>query len=149
MFNEKWDLRFLELVKHMSTWSKDESTKVGCAIVGSNKEILSCGYNGFARGVDDTIPSRSLRPEKYLWTEHAERNAIFNAARIGVCLQGSILYSTLCPCMDCARAVVQCGIVRVVTVKPNNDRIQEIWKEQLSRVEELFQECGVELAIYN
>lgn len=139
----KWDRRFLDLAKHYSTWSKDESTQVGCVIVGRDRTVLSSGYNGLPRGADDSIPIRSTRPEKYFWFEHAERNAIFNAARKGIPLSSSTLYSTLCPCMDCARAVVQSGIKRVVTFVVPED-IQEKWKEQFERTDQLFKECGVE-----
>ena len=51
--SEKWDLRFIELAKHISLWSKDPSTKVGCVVVGEDREIRSTGFNGFPRGIDD------------------------------------------------------------------------------------------------
>jgi len=142
---DKWDRRFLELAKFYSTWSKDESTKVGCVIVASDKTVVANGFNGLPRGADDSNLSRQVRPEKYFWYEHAERNAIFNAAKIGTALSGTTLYSTLCPCMDCARGIVQSGIKRVVTADVMDDRIQAIWREQFPRVEELFAECGVSI----
>ena len=49
----KWDLRFIGLAQHISTWSKDPSTKVGCVVVGEDREIRSTGFNGFPRGIDD------------------------------------------------------------------------------------------------
>ena len=78
-----WDNRFLSMAKLIATWSRDRSTKVGAVIVGPNREVRSVGYNGFPRGVNDAIESRYERPGKYDWTEHAERNAIYNAARYG------------------------------------------------------------------
>lgn len=142
---EKWDRRFLDLAKHYAEWSKDDSTKVGCVIVGRDKVVVSSGYNGLPRGADDNKSVRISRPEKYFWFEHAERNAIYNAARRGTALSGTTLYSTLCPCMDCARGIVQSGIKRVVTADVMDDRIQAIWREQFPRVEELFAECGVSI----
>lgn len=106
----KWERRFLALADQISSWSRDESTKVGCVIVGGNREVIATGYNGLPRGVDDSRIERSNRPLKYLWTEHAERNAIYNAALRGVKVEGSIMYCRYAPCMDCARACVQSGI---------------------------------------
>jgi len=111
---DKWDKRFTDLAIHVSGWSKDRSTKVGCVIVGPHHEVRSLGYNGFPRGVDDDSDERHERPAKYLWTEHAERNAIYNAARCGIALEGCVLYVPWHPCTGCARAIVQSGITEVV-----------------------------------
>lgn len=112
--SRKWDVRFLRLAKEVSTWSKDRSTRVGAVIVGDDKTPGPYGFNGFPRAVDDAIEDRHQRPEKYKWTEHAERNAIYNAARIGMALKGCEIYVTHMPCADCTRAIVQVGIKRVV-----------------------------------
>jgi dCMP deaminase len=106
----KWHVRFIELARLIASWSKDLSTKVGAVAVGPSREICSVGYNGLPRGVDDTIESRYERPAKYIWTEHAERNLVYNASRIGVSLQGCHLYCTHFPCPDCARGIIQSGI---------------------------------------
>lgn len=144
-----WDQRFLNLAKEIAEWSKDKSTRVGCVIVDSNyRSILTTGYNGLPRGANDELLERHERPEKYLWFEHAERNAIFNAARTGVPLQGSTAYSTLCPCMDCARALVQSGVTRVVSYNPGNEARDERWREQHGKAIQLFKECGVAVALY-
>jgi hypothetical protein len=83
------------------------STRVGCVIVGTHKEIRAIGYNGFPRGVDDDRDARHERPVKYKWTEHAERNAIYSSARAGISIDGCTMYLPWFPCMDCARAIVQ------------------------------------------
>jgi len=157
--NEKWDRRFLELAKGISTWSKDENTKVGCVLV-KDQAILSTGYNGQCRGVSDDIPARLQRPEKYFHFEHAERNAVYNAAKTGIGLQGSVAYATLCPCMDCGRALVQSGITRVVTYQPKpmiysiqvngpfSATVDTRWEEHFKRTIQLFKETGVELVLY-
>lgn len=111
-----WDEFFLGLAEHVSIKSKDRSTKVGAVIVGPDNEVLSLGWNGFPRGVGDDpewYDNRYNRPDKYEWTEHAERNAIFNAARHGIALRGSTMYTTHAPCASCARAIVQSGITSV------------------------------------
>ena len=116
-----WDHRWLSLAAHYATWSKDRSRKVGAVIVGARQVQLSQGWNGFPRGVNDEAPERHDRPAKYSWTEHAERNAIFNAAAEGIRLRGSTLYlagDVAFPCADCARAIVQAGIEELVCGVP-------------------------------
>lgn len=142
---QDWDHWFLDLARFYSTRSKDESTKVGCVLVSSDKTVVASGYNGLPRRADDDVPARLLRPEKYLWFEHAERNAIYNSAKNGVALDGVTAYVTLCPCMDCARGLVQSGIRRVVTYKEINKDILDRYVTQFVKVEELFKECGVSL----
>ena len=83
-----WDLKFIELTKHIAEWSKDTNRKNGAVIVDDDNIVLSLGYNGFPRGCDDSIDSRYEKPAKYLFTEHAERNAIFHAAKKGISLSG-------------------------------------------------------------
>ena len=142
--SEKWDRRYLEIARSVSSWSKDTSTQVGCVIVGENREILSTGYNGLPRSADDDVPERQVRPEKLFWYEHAERNAIYNAARVGIPLSGSMAYVTLCPCMDCARGLIQSGIRRVVCPEPDLEKYTS-WADQFKRAEVLYEECGVSL----
>src|SRR5690242_7044614 len=115
----KWDQRFMELAKLIATWSKDRSTKVGCVVVGTDNEVRSIGFNGFPRGVDDDVEERHERPAKYAWTEHAERNAIYSAVRVGISLKGCTMYLPWFPCMDCARALIQSGIAELVAFEPN------------------------------
>jgi dCMP deaminase len=136
-----WDSRFMRLAEHIGAWSKDRSTRVGCVIVGPNREIRSTGYNGFPRGVDDAPEERHTRPAKYKWTEHAERNAIYNAARIGVSIDGCTMYVPWFPCMDCARAVLQSGIKTLVAYRPDFDDPQ--WGEDFRLALRLFEEGGV------
>src|SRR6185436_107542 len=114
-----WDQKFLRMALQMASWSKDPSTKVGCVIAGVDHEIRSTGYNGMCRGINDNVPERNIRPAKYMWYEHSERNAICNAARVGIPLNGCTMYLTSIPtkfppCCDCARAIIQSGIIRVV-----------------------------------
>jgi dCMP deaminase len=139
-----WDRYFLDICRVVATRSKDPATQIGCVIVGPAHEIRSTGYNSLPRRVRDDIPERLERPTKYLWIEHAERNAIYNAARAGTGLEGCTLYAELTPCMDCARAIVQAGIVEVVL---NADRVKEYSSEQynphFANVKELFLEAGV------
>ena len=86
-------------------------TQIGCAMVGAENPLD--GLLDGLSGVHDNVPERLEAPTKYLWIEHAERNAIYNAARAGMGLEGCTLYCET-PSMDCARAIVQAGIVQVV-----------------------------------
>ncbi|QQO33191.1 dCMP deaminase family protein [Bradyrhizobium diazoefficiens] len=140
---ENWDNRFMELAVHVGGWSKDSSRKVGCVIVGPHNEIRATGYNGFPRGADDDKIERHARPQKYLWTEHAERNAIYNAARSGTPLEGCRIYVPWFPCMDCARAIVQVGIKHLIAVRPDEGDPQ--WGEAFTAALELLNEANVEI----
>ena len=139
-----WDRYYLNICRAVSARSKDPNTQLGCVIVGPAHEIRSTGYNSFPRGIRDDVPERLIRPTKYLWIEHAERNAICNAARAGTATEGCTLYVEIMPCMDCARAIVQAGI-REVTISA--DRMKQYssdyYNEHFGMVEILFGEAGV------
>ena len=139
--SNKWDARFMELAQLVALWSKDRSRKTGAVIVSTDRSILSTGFNGFPRGVNDDASERHERPAKYRWTEHAERNAIYGAAKHGVLLQGSTMYLSWYPCMDCARAIIQSGIKYLVCIKPDWD--DPIWKQDFADVAILLKEGEV------
>lgn len=135
--------QYMEIAYATSRFSKDESTQVGAVIIGPTNEVRSLGYNGAPRGCRADEDSRGItRPEKYFWFSHAELNAITNAARVGVPLDGSTIVVTHPPCMDCARAIVQAGIKQVIAVRPNAEFASR-WDEHIRRTQALFQECGV------
>lgn len=141
-----WDQKFLRLALEIASWSKDQSTKVGAVIVGADREIISTGYNGMCRGIDDNVPERHVRPGKYMWFEHAERNAIYNAARIGISVKGSTIYVTSLPvkfpcCADCGRGIIQSGIVRVVQEPFAGDAAR--WKDSCDVTMQMFSEAGI------
>src|SRR5271157_1920149 len=134
----------MEMADLVATWSKDKSTHVGCVIVGAAGEIRSVGYNGFPRGVNDDIDLRYDRPLKYMWTEHAERNAIYNASRMGLSLEGCTMYLNGdhgFPCCDCARAIIQCGIKTLCGLQPNFELPK--YGEEYRNTITMFQESGV------
>lgn len=142
-----WDQYFFEIAQVTCKKSKDTSTKVGAVIVGPNKEVRSLGFNGMPRGVNDDVEIRHQRPTKYYYFEHAERNAIYNAARNGIVTDNCELYLyPMVPCTDCARAIIQSGIkvVKVYVTKesPNYAETNKIANEMLV-------EAGVKLLIYN
>ncbi len=131
--------------QHISGWSKDKNRKVGAVIVDNDNVVLSMGYNGIPRGCDDSIECRYDRPIKYLYTEHAERNAIYHAARHGVSLKGCRLYVTLFPCADCARALIQSGITKIIAPEP--DVTHEVWGEHFKAAIQMMEEANIELKL--
>jgi len=141
-----WHTYYLAVCRSVALRSKDPSTQIGCIIVGPAHEIRSTGYNSFPRGINDTAPARLERPEKYLWIEHAERNAIYNAARAGTALQGCTIYVEVTPCMDCARAIVQAGIAQVI-VDANRMRqySSKRYDEEFKKVKVLFREAKIKM----
>jgi dCMP deaminase len=135
-----WKDTYFDLVDAIAKKSKDRSTKVGAVIVGPDQEVRSMGYNGFPRNVNDEVDERHQRPLKYKWTEHAERNAIYNAARVGIPLKGCSIYISYVPCTDCARAIIQSGINEVVckTLTPLPG-----WEEDQAIALEMMTEAGL------
>lgn len=138
---EKWDKRFLELAKLISTWSKDPSTKVGCVIINSSRSIISTGYNGFPRGIEDSDERLNNRELKYSIVCHAEENALLHAANIGVSLKNCIAYCTWPPCTRCARSLIQVGVKEIVY--PDNITIPERWINDFKLSDSLFNEAAV------
>jgi len=130
-----WDSYFMGLAAVASFRSKDPSTQNGACIVDPvSMSPLSMGYNGFPRGCsDDEFPwareADKVYNTKYPYVEHAERNAIFNAARKGVSLDGAEIYiyseKGYYPCDECTRAIIQSGIVRIIMafgINENTDK---------------------------
>lgn len=143
----KWDLRYLALAKEVSTWSKDPSTQVGAITVGSKKEVLSQGFNGFPRGINDSEERYNNRDIKYKLVVHAEMNAIYNATYSGTSLDGATLYVYGLPiCSECAKGIIQVGIKKVVIEKSKE---LDNWNESVKLSQEMFDESGVELIVVN
>ena len=141
-----WDEYYLDICKVVAARSKDPHTQIGCVIAGPAHEIRSTGYNSLPRGIRDDVPERLERPTKYLWMEHAERNAIYNAARCGTPLEGCTLYVEIMPCMDCARAIVQAGIREVIISGARMSQYtSDYYDEHFRNVEVLFKEAGVKV----
>ena len=109
-----WDEFFMGVALLAAMRSKDPNTQVGACIVDKKHVILSTGYNGFPKGCsDDDFPwERTGEETKYTYVVHAELNAILNSG--GKDLQDSILYVSLFPCNECAKAIIQSGISEVV-----------------------------------
>ena len=139
----KWDIRFLKLATHISEWSKDPATKVGCVVVGPDREIRSTGFNGFPRGIQDSDDRLTNRDLKYPLICHAEENAIMHAARIGLALKGCTAYVTWPPCTRCARSLIQAGVSEIVI--PSGLEIPDRWRDDFEMSMGLLREAGVKI----
>lgn len=143
--SEKWDKRYLKIAKDVAQWSKDPSRKIGAVIIGDKGQIISQGYNGFPRGIRDEQQRYDDRETKYKYVVHAEANAIYNAIHSGSNTNGSTIYVTGLPvCHECAKAIIQTGIRKVVMDTLPNDA----WLQSGELAVELFREAGVEVEIY-
>ena len=112
-----WDEYFMGVASLSALRSKDPNTQVGACIVSPNNKILSMGYNGLPVGCsDDEFPwnreSEDPYDNKYFYTTHSELNAILNYR--GGSLEGAKIYVTLFPCNECAKAIIQSGIKKIV-----------------------------------
>jgi dCMP deaminase len=154
MSNKSWQDYFLGIAEQVKTRSKDKNTNIGAVIVDEGNIIISTGYNSFPRGIDDNVPERQERPEKYFWFAHAERNAIYAAAKKGISTDGTTMYLTCgVPCTGCAIAIIQAGIKRVyfkkgaIITHSQKTNVQK-WREEADRSMEMFDEAGVEMIAY-
>ncbi len=152
MIRPDWDQLYITMCYLVGMRSRDSHTHVGSVIVDSDNVLVSTGYNSLPRGIEiDNEEKRLSREngEKYYWLEHAERNAIYNAARRGTVLKGCKLYVPWTPCADCARGIIQCGISEVIIHKNGQDFYDEHtngkWVAQHDRTNEMFSEAGVKV----
>lgn len=136
----KWDARFLDLATLVAGWSKDPSTQVGAVIVDTDKRIVSAGFNGFPRGVEDDEVDRDV---KLLRTIHAEENALLFARRD---VTGMTAYVTRPPCARCAAKLVQSGISRVVYSLPPVDFVER-WAAEMKEAQTMFTQAGVTVTV--
>lgn len=141
-----WNQRFYDLAFNVSTWSKDPNTKVGAVIVNDSKQVLGIGYNGFPRGINDDPELYKDRVKKHSLVVHAERNALDNSFTD---VSGATMYVTLFPCNECAKGLVQKGIRRVVTPRPDPSKsyIQDEVNHQAAYF--LLESAGIEIVYIN
>ena len=129
----------LGMAKHVAMLSKDPSTKVGAVIFDPRRRIVSTGYNGFARGVEDTKERLETRETRYKLILHAEKNAIMFAASA---LNDCTLVTTHACCAQCAALVIQAGIKHVMYPQPSPELVSR-WEDDFALAYQQFQEAGV------
>lgn len=140
-----WDEYFMGIAVFSSLRSKDPNTQVGACIADKDHKVVSIGYNGMPRGIDESQVSWDNGDglnSKYLYVCHAEFNAILNT-RDGTALKDCVLYATLFPCNECAKAIIQTGIKEVVYA---DNKYQDMTTTQASV--RLLNLAGVKLRKY-
>lgn len=140
-------LDFLPIARAVASLSKDPRTKVGAVILGPAFEIRSTGWNGFPRHVGDFNERWEDRETKYKYVCHAEANAITNAARMGTPLDGcTLLVTSLFPCQECAKLIIQSGIKTIYVPDQDPD---PAWEASFKIATDMFVEAGVGLRFYD
>lgn len=138
------DLALMDEARMRAARSTDRSRQVGCVIATVCGHILAEGWNTVPNGCAHT-EARHARPAKYAWTEHAERNAIYQAAREGIPLRNAVAYVPWYPCADCARGLIQAGIARLVAQAPDFEDPK--WGADFRMVEEMLAEAGISVTL--
>lgn len=134
--------RYMKFAEVAATFSKDPSTKVGAVAINDKYQVLATGYNGFPRGVTDSEDRLCNREMKLALTVHAEANIVAQSAYSGMSLRGStVLVSSLYPCVECAKLLVQAGVLRVLAPRIMDGR----WRESNELAQLIFNEAGVEV----
>lgn len=149
MSNEKWDRRFLQLAKEVSTWSKDPSVGVGAVIV-KDRKVVGIGYNGFPSRILDDPTKLADRPTKYAYTVHAEMNALLQAGKEA---NGATIYvypsfaqkgdNVPDICDNCAKHAIQAGIVGNAQFNASLDpELTKRWLDSLKLAGAMWTEVG-------
>lgn len=142
----KWDLRFCELAKFVSEWSKDPNAKVGAVVFAKRGGDIAVGYNGFPMGVEDSAERLEDQEVKLELVVHAEQNALIAA---GSRTQGSTVYVWGKPiCARCAGAIIQAGVKRVVALTPEGGDAASKWVRSGKIAAKMFEEAGIETDFY-
>lgn len=139
----QWLNHFIDMAKLISTMSKDPSKKIGVVIVDAHNRIVSTGFNGFPRGIEDSQERLENKDYKRAITLHAEENAILYAKQD---LTGCDMYIYgLPPCSHCAAMIIQSGIRNIYYRIPDEYEISDHWKENLAIAETILNEVGINL----
>lgn len=149
-----WDELFMRDVYSISYKSKDPRSKLGAVLVDwESKNPVTRGYNDFGRGVDDKLPARWERPEKYSWVVHAEDNAVLNCSRLGIKSKGTVMFTQGVPCETCADSAIQGGIVEIVVHKQWQVYEQQFnwakWNESSLKSEKKLNEAKVKIRVFD
>ena len=148
---DDWDLYFFKLANLIARKSKDPSSIVGSVIV-KDKRVLTTGYNGFCIGVWDFEERYADRETKYQFVAHSEFNACIVAARFGISICDSTLYTQTLPCENCAKAIIQAGVKTVKTLKSCEQlwaNYSKNWADSKRITQIMFSEAEIKNIEYN
>ena len=143
-----WDEYFIGIVYAVAKRATCDRGRAGC-VIARDKQILVTGYVGSPKGLPHcdevghlmktTVHGDGHQSQHCLRTAHAEQNAICQAAKLGVSINGATLYTKMTPCSACAKMIINAGIIRVVCEKKYHAGAES---------EELFRQAGVELIYF-
>jgi len=139
---------FRQLYLYAMNNSQDPSTQNAALLTNDENGIIAIECNNIPYTVEHT-EDRWKRPDKYHYVEHAERNVLYKAARAGYATEGLTMYCPWYSCSDCARAIIQCGIKRVIGHKEYFDKTPDRWKKSCGIGIQLMQEAGVECIVWS
>lgn len=138
----KWDLRFLDLAEHISHWSKDPTTQVGCIIVDERNVVIGMGFNGFPQGNSDRREVLMDRDKKRLRTIHAEMNALHFSTKS---VEGARVYVTHHPCAACTANLLQHKPGSIIIPKTTTTPLGPDWEESIKESNLMLEEHGIPL----
>jgi dCMP deaminase len=141
--SQKWQKFFLGLADHAATMSKDPSTKVGAVLVDDRRRVVGIGYNGFPDRIPDDCEALNDRETKLSLMIHAEPNAILNCP---IPTRGLHLYVTHPPCSDCAKFIIQAGIVSVTAWSPDAVMLER-WSDSFARSQSIYDMAKIPLIL--
>ena len=139
---------FRQLYLYAMNNSQDPSTQNAALLTDSGSGIIALECNNIPLRVEHE-EERWERPNKYHYVEHAERNVLYKAAKMGMATANLTMYCPWYSCSDCARAIIQCGIKRIIGHKEYFDRTPDRWKESCSIGIQMMQEAGIECLIWS
>jgi dCMP deaminase len=139
--------QWLRLAYYGALESPDTSTQNGALLIDpwGNPMMMTLACNTFPIGVDGTLPERMERPLKYACIEHAERNSIYAAARLGICTRGMTMAAAWAACADCGRAIIQAGIARLIRHMPKSLADNPRWMESIAQADQMMLEASIEI----
>lgn len=147
-----WDELFIRQAYIIASKSKDESSQIGSVLV-RDRVCLGSGFNGFPKRVNDFVAARYKRPHKLYFTEHSERNAIYQCARLGIATSKATLFTLGCPCDSCARAIIQSEIREVVLHREWEDaagkEFKERWGDGQEATRQMFAEADINVRYFS
>lgn len=138
-FSPIWSERFLRLAEEVASWSKDPKGGVGAVLVDDRKRVIGLGFNGFPDRIPDDPVLLQDQQAKLPRMIHAEVNAVLNAT---VSVQGATLFTTLSPCAECAKLIIQAGVIAVYR-RPHPEHRHRGWAPSFQIAETILKEAGV------
>jgi dCMP deaminase len=138
----------LKIAYEKALESTNISTQNAAVLIDDNQNIIASEVNSFPDGVEETEERQKDKPIRIKYSVHAERNVIYKAARLGIKTEGLIMICPWATCSDCAQAIIQAGIKKLVTHKQALDRNGH-WQEDIDFAFSMLREAGVEIIIYD